>query len=254
MDIGKSFSYVFDDEKWVQKVVVGALLVLASVIPLVVLFTGFVLAGYFLRLVKNVSDGQEHPLPEWDDWGGDWMRGLRCFAGLLIYSLPGMLVAGVGAAISAVATSGSGDLRGGVQVCFIGLQCLTSLYGLLVSLWTPAVVIRFAREDRFAAMFEFRPLWELIRSHLGDYIVACILAILVKFVAAFGLILCVIGVFLTAFWSMAVQAHLFGQIGAQPAPAFSGPGAPPPGPMAPYGEIVEAPAVRSASEEPKSEG
>lgn len=253
MDIGKSFSYVFDDEKWVQKVVVGALLVLASVIPLVVLFTGFVLGGYFLRLVKNISDGQEHPLPEWDDWGGDWTRGLRCFAGLLIYSLPGMLVAGVAAVITAVADSGSGELRGGVQACFIGLQCITSLYGLLVSLWTPAAVIRFAREDRFAAMFEFGALWEFIRSHLGDYVVALIMTVLVRLVASFGVILCVIGVFLTMFWAMAVQAHLFGQIGAQPAPAFSGPSGAPSDPMARYGEIVEAPAAKAEPEEPKSE-
>ena len=39
MDIGKAFTYMFDDEEWVQKLVIGGLLTLVSVIPLVNIFT-----------------------------------------------------------------------------------------------------------------------------------------------------------------------------------------------------------------------
>lgn len=249
MDIGKSFSYVFDDERWVQKVVIGGLLLLASFIPLVNIFTALVVAGYTIRVIKNVSDGRERPLPEWDDWGGDWVKGALVVVAGLIYALPALIVAGIAAIVAAVSTGQSGDLQGFAQVCFLGLQCLIWIWALLVGLWMPAATIRYAREGRFGAMFEFGPLWTFIRSNVGDYIVAVLVGMLAQIVASFGVILCIIGVFLTALWGMLVQAHLFGQVGATPAIAVNASG----GDTAPasYGELTEAPP--STVQEPKDQ-
>lgn len=249
MDIGKSFSYVFDDDQWVQKVLIGGLLLLASVIPLVNLFTAVVVAGYTIRVIKNVSDGMERPLPDWNDWGGDWVKGILVGLAGLVYALPAIVVAGIGAIITAVSANQSGDLQGFAQVCFLGLQCLIWIWSLLVGLWMPAATIRFAREGRFGAMFEFGALWTFIRGNFGDYIVAVLVTVLAQIVSTFGLILCIIGVFLTALWAMLVQAHLFGQVGATPAlatGALGGNG----GPIT-YGELTEAPP--STVEETKSE-
>lgn len=239
MDIGKSFTYVFDDEQWVQKVVIGALLLLASIIPIVNIFTALVVMGYALRVIKNVSEGAERPLPQWDNWGEDWVKGVFLVLGLLIYALPAIILGGIMAIITAVAAGrGGGEPAGGVQFCIFGLQCLIWIWGLLVALWTPAVMIRFAREGRFGAMFEFGALWSLIRSNVGDYIVAIIISFVAQFISAFGVIACIIGVFLTSFWALLVQAHVYGQVGAQTAAAgtggeFGGPTT--------YGELTEAP-------------
>lgn len=249
MDIGKSFTYVFDDERWVQKVVIGGLLLLASVIPLVNIFTALVVAGYTIRVIKNVSDGMERPLPDWDDWGGDWVKGALVAVAGLIYALPALIVAGMGAIVTAIGTGQSGEAQGFAQVCFFGLQCLVWIWSLLVGLWMPAATIRYAREGRFGAMFEFGELWTFIRSNLGDYIVAVLVAMLAQIVASFGVILCIIGVFLTALWGMLVQAHLYGQVGAKPAVVASAPGGYT-GPVS-YGELTEAPP--STAEKPQDE-
>lgn len=250
MDIGKSFTYVFDDEQWVQKVVIGALLLLASIIPLVGLFTGLVVVGYSLRVIKNVSEGAERPLPQWDNWGDDWLKGLLVIVGILIYSLPAIILGVIMAIFTAIATGRSGEPTGGAQICIFGLQCLIWIWGLLVGLWTPAVMIRFAREGRFGAMFEFGELWSLIRTNVGDYIIAIVISFVAQFIVAFGVIACVIGVFLTAFWALLVQAHVYGQVGAQAAPAAAG-GGEFGGPTS-YGELTEAP-PSTPEEGPKEE-
>lgn len=251
MDIGKSFTYVFDDEQWVQKVVIGALLLLASIIPIVNIFTALVVVGYALRVLKNVSDGAERPLPNWDNWGEDWIKGLLFVLGMLIYALPAILVGGIAAIITAITAGKSGEPSGGAQICIFGLQCLTWIWGLLVALWQPAVMIRFAREGRFAAMFEFGALWSLIRAHAGDYIIAIIITFVAQFLSMFGVILCVIGVFLTAFWALLVEAHIYGQVGAPAAPAAVGGEGDFLGPTT-YGELTEAP-PSTPEEEPKGE-
>lgn len=249
MDIGKSFSYVFEDDQWVQKVVIGGLLLLASIIPLVNLFTALVVLGYTIRVIKNVSDGLERPLPEWNDFGGDWVKGALVTLGGLIYALPAIIVAGMAAIVTAISTGQSGEAQGFAQVCFLGLQCLIWIWSMLIGLWMPAATIRFAREGRFAAMFEVGTLWTFIRTNVGDYIIAVLVSLLAQIVAGFGLILCIIGVFLTALWAMLVQAHLYGQIGATPALATSAPGGYA-GPTS-YGELTEAPP--STVKEPKDE-
>jgi hypothetical protein len=249
MDIGKSFSYVFEDEEWVPKVLIGALLLLASIIPVVNIFTALVVAGYAIRTMKNVSEGMEHPLPAWDDWGGDWVKGALTTVASVIYALPAMLLSAVNAGISAFATRGGQDLSGGPLACFLGLQCLVIFWSLLVAVWMPAAMVRFSRQGTFAAFFDMAAIWAFIRENIGDYVVALVLVVLAKIISMFGLILCVIGVFATGLWASLVMSHLFGQIGARPAAAVATvEGSAPSAPVT-YGELTEAPP--STVEEPK---
>jgi hypothetical protein len=81
MDYGKSFSFVFDDEEWVQKILIGGIL---SLIPIV----NLVAIGYGLKVLKNVAAGMEKPLPDWDDFGDYFVKGLVSSLGSLVWALP----------------------------------------------------------------------------------------------------------------------------------------------------------------------
>ena len=85
MDIGKSFSYVFEDQQWHQKVLIGGII---SLIPIV----NFAATGYFLEQTKRVTEARELPLPEWDNFGGYFMKGLMTFVATFVYSLPAILI------------------------------------------------------------------------------------------------------------------------------------------------------------------
>jgi hypothetical protein len=81
MDIGKSFSFPFEDEKWLSKLVIGAIV---SAIPIV----NIIFAGYIVDTIRNVMAGLARPLPEWVDWGDKFMKGLILFLASLVYSIP----------------------------------------------------------------------------------------------------------------------------------------------------------------------
>ena len=83
MDIGKAFGFVFEDEKWVSKVLLGGLFFL---IPIV----NFAVIGYMLKVAQNVAQGNPRPLPEWGggEFGNHFMRGLHGIVIQIVYQLP----------------------------------------------------------------------------------------------------------------------------------------------------------------------
>lgn len=206
MDIGRAFTFTFEDKDWLKKVAIGGLVTMVPIL-------NFVAMGYAVRTLRNVREGRELPLPEWDDWGGDFTRGLLLSVGILIYSLPGIAVILLGLLFS--------SLLDEKALLAIG-YCPGILWSLLVSFVTPALWIQLAKENEFNALFRFEQIFSTIRDHLSDYIVAFLLIIVAQVAAGvIGLVLCLIGTIFTAFLASLVQAHLLGQVEGTP-PSISG--------------------------------
>ena len=207
MDYGKSFSFVFDDEEWVQKILIGGIL---SLIPIV----NLVAIGYGLKVLKNVAAGMEKPLPDWDDFGDYFVKGLVSSLGSVVWALP---VIGVSIFIWVVSAVTGYDMdpqyvSWPVQCCLSGLGCLSGLYGLLMWAVMPAVITQYAVTGEFGAMFRFGKIYKYITANIGPYIIALLLGIVAMFIAGFGLILCIIGVAFTGFWASLVSNHLLGEV------------------------------------------
>ncbi len=213
MDVGKSFTYMFEDKDWIAKIAIGGLVVLLSAflipIPLLV--------GYSLRVIKNVAEGAPNPLPEWSDIGDMFVKGLTAIVGVLIWALPVIILAcciaiattGLGAAASNNGSDGIGALGGLVLSC---LYCLTFIVGIFINLFVYAPLTLFALNNQISTFWDFSGAWRFVQANAGNYIIAFLLALVANFIAGFGVIACFIGVFFTSFWAMLVMAHLFGQV------------------------------------------
>jgi hypothetical protein len=221
MNFGKSFTFMFEDPDWLRKLGVGFLVVLLGFVLLVVLI-GIVpllmVTGYTLVALRNVMDGQEHPLPEWDNFGGFLVLGFKLAVALFVWALPAIVVGlpltGIGSVILSNSQSGGANF-GGISLVTCG-ACLMILWMLLVALFTPGIYIRLARTGRFGSAFAFGKLWELTRANLGNVIIALVLVWVAGLIGSFVSVL-VITVPLVILWQSLVQAHLFGQIGASSA-------------------------------------
>lgn len=89
MDITKSLTFYLNDTRRVEKLNIGVALILISMIlsPVLVGFLGYlILAGYCIRLVQNVRNGDPHRFPSGTSGAGLAARlqvrggaaGLRC--------------------------------------------------------------------------------------------------------------------------------------------------------------------------------
>ena len=204
MDIGKAFSYVVSDKDWVKKVVIGGIL---GIIPI----ANLIVMGYGLRVLKNVAQDDPQPLPEWDDWGGDFMKGLMVTLASLIYSSPAIVLSGIVALIGVVTGNVSGEAQGVFAVLMVCFTWLMVLWGLAVGLWMPAAMVNYTEKWSFGAMFAFEKIWTLISENIGNYVTVLVVMLLAGIAASFGMIACVIGVLFTQFYAQLVSMHVLGQ-------------------------------------------
>lgn len=213
MDIGKSLSYMFDDENWLRKILIGGLIGLVPILNLA-------LTGYILRTLKNVLAGAARPLPEWDDLGSDMVKGLLVTVAGMVYSLPLIILVflfvgamGVGGAFSAGGGREAGEAAAVLgSLGSIGIMCLTVPYVLLVAVWMPAAMANYARSDGFGAFFRLGEIWGLIRRNAGNYVIVLLVALVANQIAGWlGALALIVGAAFTGFWANLVYGHLLGQ-------------------------------------------
>lgn len=225
MNIGKSFSFVFEDPRWVTKVGIGTLvLILSSLLSsiLVGILGYFIIAGYGLEVLRNVRKGELYPMPEWRDRWGEWLvLGVKVAIAVLVWSLPAIVIAlPMGFGFAMLGGSDSAVAIGGVLAA--GFGCLMLLWSIVVLLVTPAIYIRLAETEDLSDAFRFGEILSFTREHFGEVVIAVIMVfvanlILVTVGSIVGLILCLVGLLITLpavqFIGTMIQSHLFGQIG-----------------------------------------
>jgi hypothetical protein len=224
MNIGKSFSFVFEDPRWLTKVGIGTLvLILSSLLaPILIGILGyFIVAGYALEVLRNVRNGEPYPMPEWRDRWGEWLvLGVKAAVAIFVWSLPAILISIPMSFGFALTDNGDLVALGGLlAACF---SCLLFLWIVVVLLATPVIYIRLAETEELSSAFRFGDILSFTREHIGNVIVATIVYVIASFLigvlgSIVGLILCLVGLFVTLpaaqFITMMVQSHLYAQIG-----------------------------------------
>jgi len=217
MDIGSAFTFMFDDEEWVKKLAIGGGIaflgsVLSGVFIGVVLFLPLI--GYILETIKRVRDGQPG-LPEWNDFGGLFMKGLMVFLIGLVYAIPLLIFVCLFLIVIFGGQQTNSDLTGILSFLMICLSCLLLFFILLINLIIPAAIIRYAQYDTFSSAFQIGEIWNFIKNNIGDYIIVILLTLLAGLLGQLGFIVCIVGIFFTMFWAGLVQANLYGQLARQ---------------------------------------
>jgi hypothetical protein len=228
MDIGKAFSYPFEDDEWLSKLFLGAIV---SAVPIL----NFAWTGYTVDIVRNVSDGVSLPLPDWSEFGDKFVKGFLIWAAGFIYSLPALIIACLPLGFLTISVlAEDSNLSDTFFSVFTGvgifLICLIVLYLLVFSFYFPAVYINFARKGTFGSCFEIGEIIKIVSENTSEYLTAWLIsivgAILVGIIIAvaiglLGWILCIgwiIAWLISAIGSVymyVIFSHLFGQVSAE---------------------------------------
>jgi hypothetical protein len=209
-DFARPFAYVFEDPRWLQKILIGGLFYLAGLF----IIGWFFVFGYVAQVTRNLIAGAAVPLPEWEDLGGFFNEGVRLVGVALCYALPFIAVALVLVFPAIVLDAADpGEAAESAFAIFFGcLSCLLVPIGLLSWIFLPASLLFTVVEQRFGAAFEFTRLWAFIRPNIGNYLLAIVVMIIARFIAGAGTGLLCIGVIFTGFWSLLISAHAFAQV------------------------------------------
>lgn len=207
MDIARALTYFFKDSQWIAKALVAAVMIIIPIIG------WLILAGYLLRITRNVIQGADVPLPVWDDFGGDFVRGFKLFLVGVLWYLPALLVASCITAAATFLTTGESDTTTGVASAISAFgSCIQFLLSLPVQFVLPLPITRLAMTDRLSDAFAFSAIFQEIRPAAVDLLIVLGLTLIAGIVAWFGILLFCIGILATLLWSYLFQAHLWGQV------------------------------------------
>lgn len=226
MDFGRAFTFVKDDERWMTKVGIGALIALLS--PILLGIPALLLIGYQLAVTRQVMAGKDLPLPEWDDWGKLFMDGLYLFIAIFVYTLPLWILFCIGFGVTFLPALGGGNddittALGGVAVltwAVMGCLFIILIIGLTVVI--PGLYIQYIRTNEFGSLFRIGEVFGIVRDNIADILLAMVAAIganlvlqtvasLLSWTICIPLVLWFAG----PVWINISIGHLYGQIAAK---------------------------------------
>lgn len=175
MDFGQAFAYISEDEDWLKKVGIGAIV---GAIPIV----NFTIFGYQAEVARRVAAGVERPLPEWDEFGKYFLDGLRIMGAMLAYMLP-IIVLMFCMNISMIFVldpanqplSNSGQPPPEFFLIFgLMFACMMPYMIFIYMIW-PLFTIQNARVGNFGANFRFSEMWQMVRKQPANYALIVVL-------------------------------------------------------------------------------
>jgi hypothetical protein len=204
INFGKAFTYIFEDERWFDKLLTP---LLVSLIPIIgtMAFT-----GYILRTIKNVIQNEPHPLPNYN-FSEDLGRGFRYFLVGLVYALPIFLLFWIMfIPMTMIDNSQTAIGFGAILILIIG-GIIMFAYSLFLALLQPIAMANFAMKDTFASAFEWSSFFKRLGNNFTAWLLVFAGVLISGFISPLGSILFIIGVVITSAYSQLMVAHLTGQ-------------------------------------------
>lgn len=210
MNFIRAFDFIFEDEEWAPKTVIGSLVMLFAFLP-------FVPLGYQAHVARKVARRSKRPLPGAADIGPALSDGLMVFIAWLIYHAPLIILGCVlGASGAILGDSGLGTLlflclsicMGGFVLLFLVVS--TAFFGM--------GMMRFTESGNFSDFMSLRMLWDDIRENMMLLLELVLyltgLALLAGAAMTVMSITC-IGIPLVIFVWQVMSGHLIGQAARQ---------------------------------------
>lgn len=216
-----------EDQEWGSKTLLAAII---SNVPIL----NLAWIGYLTEIIRNVSDHDPEPLPDWSRLGQNFIGGLLLMLAGLIYSLPLLIIAVVplfGILLGFIPAEENLQeyAAGAFGIALFILVCCIMVYAILLSFYLPGVMINYARKGNFGSCFQIREIFDIIFGNAGEYLLALVAAIaasigigilisvvsvLFIWIICIGWILLFIVGAVANVWIGTIFAHLLGQVGS----------------------------------------
>ncbi len=212
MELGRAFTYAFEDKEWISKLGMTTLMMLLASIPIVGLLAMCALLGYMTDIVHNVRNGHPRPLPKWTNYQQKIRRGAYVFLATFIYNLPVMFITvflySFGGAISRSQFGGFAYVV--IMACALLLLFVyTSIaYSLLA-----IAIIRYSEKGDSGIFYRFDKLFNVLQNNASLTARWVAYSITANIIFSFLILVLGIGWIVIMALGYPVQGYLMGQYG-----------------------------------------
>jgi hypothetical protein len=202
MDIVRAFNFIFDDQDWVGKLVIVAMLTFAIIFFPFGLLALAALLGYALELAANVRAGHPTPLPRWDDITTKLANGMQVLLAWAVYYIPALVIIACSVTL----------LRGFAVILLCCLSPLILLYSLAAGTLLAVGTAQFIENGDSRAFYRFPDQVAFISANPAPMLEWLFFSVIANIlIGIVGAIPC-IGWIVALGVSVPVQGHLLGQL------------------------------------------
>ncbi|KAA3648718.1 MAG: DUF4013 domain-containing protein [Chloroflexi bacterium] len=217
MDINRSLTYFKEDEQWINKFLIGSVLML---IP----FGTIPVMGWLIAIIRNKLEDENAGLPDWDDIGTYAVDGLKIMGVSLIWFIPIFaimclqftLIFGGISGVSVFAESLGEDATFNI---IMGINLLSYCFYPFIFIFSFAIGILhyplyglLADDLSFNEAINPRNAFKVLRANLGEFIVILAVTYGLSMFSFFGFLLCIIGIIPLYVYIYTVMGDLIAQV------------------------------------------
>jgi len=176
-----------------KKMGIGAAMYL---IPIVNWITQFFASGYIINCAKSAMK-KDKKLPEWDNWGDMFVKGLLVAVIGMIYFLPTLilgLVTGGSFVLSLIQAGATGTMPN-IGAAGAGIA-ITALLAILTMYVAPVAILLYAEKGNFGAAFAIGEVFK--KAFTGAWLVGWLLAMV------YGIVVSAVGGLLSMVLAMTI--------------------------------------------------
>jgi hypothetical protein len=219
MDFTQALMYPFSDPDGIKKLLIAIVIGIAMIIlPIIGTIPGaLLLAGWSYEITKRVKNSHPTPLPEWDDFGGLFNRGIQVGVPLLVYQLPVIIIMCLAFGSFLLPALGMGDeditglLAGSSMGIFSCCMCIMMLYSIASGVLYWGGYMRYLNDEQMGTFFQFGDNVALVQQNIGDFGMAVLFIIIGNLIG--GLISGTgIGAIVVPAFQSYFSAHILGQL------------------------------------------
>ena len=212
MELGRAFSYAFEDKEWLSKLGMTVLMMFAAMIPIVGLLAVCALLGYMTDIVRNVRNGHPRPLPKWTNYKLKARHGAYVLLATIIYNLPLIMMSVFLYSFSSVI--GKSQFGGFAYVMIIGCF-LPLLFIYTVIAWSMLAIgiIRYTDSGDSGVFYRFSKLFTILQTNSRLTLQWVFYSIIANIIFAFLILIPFLGWTVIFALAYPVQGSLMGQYG-----------------------------------------
>lgn len=205
MDFDKIFAFFSEDEDWLKKVGIAAVLLLTQIGSVAVL-------GWAAGIAKRIANNEPDPIPDWDDIGSFFFTGFKLIGISLVWFFPPALLVICQSAVMIFALQEGDSLAALLTASSVIVYLIVFLYMISGGLLFSPLYVLASEKIEFKQLINPAPAWKLFRANIGGFIIAILVGTLLSIIlVSSGLLVCFVGTFFGAALGFTFLGILIGQ-------------------------------------------
>ena len=209
-NLEQAFAFPFKGRSWGSKFLLAALFMFLSLLGIGVFF----IAGYLIRVTQRVMRNEPDAMPEWKNLSEIFVIGFKFIIVYIIYLLPvlALTIPLIGLSVASDAAQGVVILEVLLAIYMFGYVLLVIPYGVALTIAMPIIIYRFAANERMAEALDIGEIYGTFKRHWQSTLIVALLSVGIQSLASVGLILFIVGILFTIFYTYLVSAYLAGAL------------------------------------------